>query len=224
MVAREGYSLAMTCSRPRTRTLALASLLGVVAACSQHTDGAARVDTGSDGAAGTAAMPLDLSCRLFDECGGDLTGTWSVASGCFTDMGACPGTNTIGTETSTGLTQTFDASGAFSTSSALSHEHQSGTVPLSCLATGADCSSAVPTAKATNVDGVCTWSFDSDTTYVVAHGTYASVSSTRFTLTVDGEPAGAARTIDFCVEGNVARMHWTEPQSGSTDRWLVLTR
>jgi hypothetical protein len=186
--------------------------------------------TGSDaGPGGSGAGNTD--CSTFTACGGDLTGTWNIASICQTITtdpikAVCPTGSTTYTYSPQG-SYTFNGDGTASSTLAL---NATATVqlPAACLTGATTCDSLAGPMKqggGTSVQSVtCSGNVSTACTCIM---TMAAQNSESGTYKINGNSVvmtsstGMTQTNSFCVEGNVLKMQGT---SGGYVETLAATK
>jgi collagen type VII alpha len=203
--------------------------------------------TGASGGTGTAGTTSGTSgstaasCnQAFTPCGGDVTGTWTIASDCIlisvdADAGCAGETGTVAVQ-SGAQTITFSA-GAYSLSAAQGTSSETLTIPIACLsvagldagtlcdeeslifeqADGGTTGSCMLSASSCTCSGTTTSSSDA------ASGTYVLSGNTVMINPADG---GAATAGSYCVQGNTLYVDASAMggSSGTAGSFIVLTK
>ncbi len=147
------------------------------------------------------------TCPAVAACGGDIVGTWTLASECTTghltrEANGCAITNTYsGAASSVSGTVVYNADGTF-TAGQSSAIPQSIDVPAACLSMGDTCAQfgatlpvqAAQCLPAANGGCICTGSAES-----IFHqfGTYSTTGNTLIETVNGGTPVG----LGYCVQG-----------------------
>ena len=169
------------------------------------------------------------SCGSVAPCGGDITGTWTIASICLPNssaasVGTCAGTTLQVDSANIKGTLTFSA-GTYEESVTGGSVVETVTEPMTCL-NGTACASVSGTSG--NVSGVCAVSGANcvctatvTETVAATSGTY-SIAGSMITVS----SSNAAETDGYCVQGNTLTVFGSVATmmtlSGTAE--LVLTR
>jgi hypothetical protein len=172
------------------------------------------VGCGSDSASQSGKSPP--SCSSFSACGGDLTGTWNIASGCPSDavlkttsdsLEICAAATTSVVILASG-TLSFDGKGQ-ETQDVTENVAVTSLVPASCVNPGSDCAAtkAQVSAMFTNATDVvcnavsagcaCTYDLDGPAREEL------SVVTSGSTFTETNPSNGTMDVYDYCVSNDI---------------------
>jgi hypothetical protein len=207
--------------------------------------------TGGTGGVNGDAAVTGGSCS-FTACGGNIVGTWHVASECgsFSPSSCPPSPGIVIEQEMSQATYTFGSNGSFTfvISGAFSETFR---YPLACTGALADAGSAQSCAEfqsavqasiakgdagsygetftcAMDVNQICVcteaWTYPAPQTQT---GTYlASGDQVTLTTSVDGGAgdAGAPASVAYCVSGNTLTLHLTGGGNVAGDLVMTLTK
>jgi hypothetical protein len=175
------------------------------------------------GAGGCSSAP---SCpATFTPCGGDISGTWTLRTGCGQSalvMALCPGASSDFSP-DVGGTATFDAGGTYSLN-LTSDVSGTQTLPASCLGGTQSCAMLAPSSTPGFTSDVtcsgdptqsCTCTGSTHST-LAATGTYTTVGS-YVALTGSAGPSGSN---PYCVTGNQLELEL----DASNATYLIFTK
>lgn len=174
---------------------------------------------------------------MFSTCGGDLVGSWTIASACILSgeesISECPSAE-VTLELDQDGTVEFEAGGDYSTSFMNNGATMTAVLPASCMGeyeNPASCTAlgthlsegtVVTCTGDVAVSCTCTMVFDGDEAPDTESGTYTTDGNT-VTLTPSGENE-TPETLDYCVEGNTLTVQSTEDGEDPTISVITLTK
>ena len=167
-----------------------------------------------------------MMCGQVSACGGDLTGTWTITSGCLTSAGvkdaesgatgSCSGLTVAVTNISVSGTVTFNADMTYTFASLQEQSTLTLNAPASCVGSGS-CSALASALESTGDVASATCSGTSGCSCTAMQtpqtetesGTYSVSGSTVTTV----PSTGTASSTPFCVQGSVLHLLDTSTMS-----------
>jgi hypothetical protein len=213
-----GRNVSRACLLPLTALMACGGTTSVSSAGGGDAGGTLHATTADGG---------EAACAAFDGCGGDLTGTWTIAALCETGLQdpikvTCPTGSSTYVWTVAG-SYTFNTDGTFSNVVSMSLS-ETLWLPAACLGGAQTCPSLEPEMMQSGGPAVrsstCTGNVSDACTCVQIAG--PSGGSLAGTFTVSGTSltlnpsSGKTLTYVLCVQGNVLKMQATTGQYTTT--------